>query len=214
MTSRARNQVHDGLPKELAKPFIGGVEKGLIPSDRASDGGSKVVPSERWQTLETVGDHRLVKIIGGIERAVPEVFEHLTVQVIGPILTYYNYLCSWRETVRSIERARHYLELLDTGDSDRRSALRHRTQAARGDHRGPIHNVNVLPHQKPVTGERTAMKPARLGGAIVMRVNADSGLHVGEVGEVAAVERQLGYPGFIHHAAELGIRRVDQRRFC
>src|SRR5438105_1508280 len=104
MTTRRRHRQKGGDPQVLPESFIHRKEEGLVLLDRAAKCASEVVLL-KFGKASVAGSRGRIEEVSGVERAVPQVFERITMKLIGSVLTHHGHLAAHGHAVFSREVA-------------------------------------------------------------------------------------------------------------
>ena len=199
----ARYGLREGQANGLVQALVAGEEEALVRDDGAADRPSELV--QRELLLLVVVPAR------GVQAVVAEVIEHRTAEPIAPALAYHRDVATCAETALGRSEAGVHTELRDRLHRRLQTELRSRgveITRARVPHVSAVNAVVV----QIVLLVRLAVEPDARPAAVAVGRGAGRERH--QVGEVAAVDRQIG--DFFRRHVDADFRRdgIDDRRFA
>src|ERR1700757_4077141 len=150
MTPRCHYCVIDGNPQTLFHAFKRSEEERLVFSDRTAKCAAIIVPLVSRQTPKIICDCRAIEVVGSVQSAVPQIFKHAAMELIGPALAYHDGLTSGQQSVLRTERTGDYPILLDAIESKRSSRKVGRGTSVIVLHDRPIEHEVVRAHGGPI----------------------------------------------------------------
>src|SRR5258708_32852074 len=107
MSIRVKLEKSDWIPFSFSRAFVHRVEERLILYDRPAESGAKVVPLVLRHTPACVLERRIERI-SRVQVRIPQVFERVSMEPVGPALAHQDGLAAHRRTIFGAEVIRDH----------------------------------------------------------------------------------------------------------